>query len=38
LKASDGVTYNQNVFNQAYKDELNNYIINHPACPADVAG
>jgi hypothetical protein len=29
---------NQSVFNQAYKNGLNNYIKNHNSCPTNVKG
>jgi hypothetical protein len=31
-------TSNKKVFNQAYKNELNNYLNAHPACPTNVIG
>jgi hypothetical protein len=31
-----GNDYNQNIFNRAYEDGLDNYIENHPTYPADV--
>jgi hypothetical protein len=30
--------YNQNIFNQAYKDGLNNYLNAHPTCSKNVIG
>jgi hypothetical protein len=33
-----GNDYNQNIFNKAYKNELNDYITNHSTCPKTVVG
>jgi hypothetical protein len=38
MRKSDNITYNQNVFNQAYKDGLNSYISNHSTCPKHIIG
>jgi hypothetical protein len=33
-----GNDYNQNIFNNEYKNELKKYIKNHNSCPANVKG